>query len=79
MLISFILLTGYWLLCFWLGDPSDPYSMKGFFGNEVDQAILGTPHLYRGEGVPFDPVDRSRKLDILRRAERYLFRYILHQ
>ena len=55
MLISFILLTGYWLLCFWLGDPSDPYSMKGFFGNAVDQAILGTPHLYRGEGVPFDP------------------------
>ena len=55
MLISFIILTGYWFLCFWLGDPNDPYSMNGFFGNDVDRAVLGTAHLYRGEGVPFDP------------------------
>jgi len=54
-LLSFILLAGYWLITYWLGDPADPYSMKGYFGNAVDQAVLGTPHLYRGEGVPFDP------------------------
>jgi len=55
MLISFVLLGLYWFLCLWFGNPADPFSMKGFFGNAVDTAILGTPHLYRGEGVPFDP------------------------
>lgn len=54
-LISFILLTGYWLAAYWLGAPEDPYSLQGYFGNDIDKAILGTPHLYRGEGVPFDP------------------------
>jgi predicted acyltransferase len=54
-LVSFILLTTYWLAAYWLGAPEDPYSLQGYFGNDVDKAILGTPHLYRGEGVPFDP------------------------
>ena len=54
-IVSFILLTLYWFLCLWLGNPADPFSMNGYFGNAVDKAILGTPHLYRGEGVPFDP------------------------
>ena len=52
---SMILLFGYWGLCFWLGDPSDPYSLKGFFGLGVDKAILGVAHMYKGEGLPFDP------------------------
>ena len=55
MLVSFLILAGYWFLCLWLGNPNDPYSMNGFFGNKVDNAVLGTAHLYRGEGVPFDP------------------------
>jgi predicted acyltransferase len=55
LLISFFFLGLYWFLCLWFGNPADPFSMKGYFGNAVDQAILGTPHLYRGEGVPFDP------------------------
>jgi len=55
IIVSFILLTGYWLLCLWFGLPPDPFSMKGYFGNEVDQAVLGTSHLYRGEGVAFEP------------------------
>ena len=52
---SFFLLLIYWLLCIWLGNPADPFSLNGYFGNAVDKAILGTPHLYRGEGIPFDP------------------------
>jgi len=55
LIASFIILTGYWLLSFCLGNPPDPYTMNAFFGNAVDQAVFGTPHLYRGEGVPFDP------------------------
>lgn len=53
--ISGILLLGYWFLCRWLGAPPDPYSLSGYFGLPIDKAILGIPHMYKGEGVPFDP------------------------
>ena len=53
--MAFLLLTGYWMLCLFLGDPLDPFSLSGYFGNSIDRAILGVPHLYKGEGVPFDP------------------------
>lgn len=54
-LAACIILLGYWALCFTLGNPADPYSLQGYFGNSVDQQLLGIPHLYKGEGVPFDP------------------------
>jgi predicted acyltransferase len=54
-LLGLILLLLYWALCFLLGNPNDPYSMTGWFGNQVDKAILHIPHMYKGEGVPFDP------------------------
>jgi predicted acyltransferase len=50
-----VLLLLYWVLCFTLGDKADPYSMTGWFGNNVDKAILGEAHMYHGEGIPFDP------------------------
>lgn len=49
------LLLGYWAACVALGTPGDPYSLEGFFGTHWDRALLGANHLYRGEGVPFDP------------------------
>ncbi|MET0393062.1 MAG: heparan-alpha-glucosaminide N-acetyltransferase domain-containing protein [Chitinophagaceae bacterium] len=49
-----VLLLLYWLLCY-AGNPADPYSLEGWFGTAIDKAILGVPHLYKGEGVPFDP------------------------
>lgn len=52
--VSAILLLGYWLLCVVFGG-SDPYSLEGWFGTAVDKDVLGVAHLYRGEGVPFDP------------------------
>jgi predicted acyltransferase len=55
LLISAVLLVAYNLLCFYLGRPGDPYSLPGYFGTAVDKAILGVNHLYRGEGIPFDP------------------------
>ena len=54
-LISAFLLLAYWALCLTLGKPGDPYSLEGFFGNGIDKALLGIPHMYKGEGVPFDP------------------------
>ncbi len=53
--VGLILLLLYWTLCFVLGDKSDPYSMTGWFGNDVDKAVLHLPHMYKGEGIPFDP------------------------
>ncbi|MBP6286090.1 MAG: DUF1624 domain-containing protein [Ferruginibacter sp.] len=50
---AFILL-GYWFLCI-AGNPADPFSLHGWFGTNVDKAILGEKHMYRGEGIPFDP------------------------
>lgn len=49
-----VLLLGYWGLCIWL-QPSDSFSLYGWFGNAIDKKILGINHLYKGEGVPFDP------------------------
>jgi len=52
--IGFFLLVFYWLLCFFLGG-SDPYSLQGFFGTAVDVKLFGAAHLYRENGMPFDP------------------------
>lgn len=48
------LLLLYWLLCY-VGNPSDPYSLDGWFGTAIDKQILGEAHMYHGEGVAFDP------------------------
>lgn len=53
--VGFLLLVLYWLLCYIYGDKNDPFSMSGWFGNDVDKAILHLPHMYKGEGIPFDP------------------------
>ncbi|MES1159525.1 MAG: DUF5009 domain-containing protein, partial [Bacteroidota bacterium] len=49
------ILLGYWALCLVLGTPGDAFSLQGYFGTDIDKAVLGVAHLYRGEGVPFDP------------------------
>jgi len=52
--VGLILLLLYWLLCY-VGNPTDPYSLEGWFGTDIDKKILGVAHMYKGEGVPFDP------------------------
>jgi predicted acyltransferase len=53
-LFGLILLLAYWALCV-AGNPSDPYSLTGWFGTKIDLPILGESHIYKGEGIPFDP------------------------
>lgn len=53
--ISGILLLLYWFITLWLGTPGDPFSLEGYFGTGIDKAVLGEAHMYKGEGVPFDP------------------------
>ncbi len=55
LFLSAIILLVYWLLCWWLGRSGDPYSLPGYFGTAIDLNILGVTHVYKGEGVPFDP------------------------
>ena len=49
-----ILLLLYWILCY-VGNPADPYSLQGWFGTGIDKKILHIPHMYKGEGIAFDP------------------------
>ena len=51
---AMLLLLGYWALCL-LGNPADPYSLNGWFGTDIDKAVLGSVHMYKGEGIAFDP------------------------
>ncbi len=55
LFIGMMMLVIYWVLNILLGAPGHPYSLSGYFGNPIDQAILGVTHIYKGEGVPFDP------------------------
>lgn len=58
-LVGLIILLLYWLLCI-AGNPADPYSLTGWFGTNVDMAILHDAHMYHGEKLnnlpyAFDP------------------------
>jgi len=48
------LLLAYWILCL-IGNTSDPFSLTGWFGTSIDKSVLGVSHMYKGEGIPFDP------------------------
>jgi len=53
-LVGLILLLVYWVLCY-VANPADPYSLHGWFGTGIDKAILSETHMYKGEGIAFDP------------------------
>ena len=52
--IGACILLLYWMLCL-VGNPSDPYSIHGWFGTAIDIQAFGEAHIYHGEGIPFDP------------------------
>lgn len=52
--ISAFILLAYWFVCIAV-NPSDPYSIHGWFGTNADIKILGEKHMYHGEGIAFDP------------------------
>ena len=55
LFVGLVLLLLYWFMMVALGNPTDPFSMTGYFGNAIDKAILTEPHMYHGEGIAFDP------------------------
>lgn len=52
LIISVVLLLGYWLV---LQLSADPYSLEHNIVRQVDLAVLGAGHLWQGKGIPFDP------------------------
>lgn len=52
--VGMFILLFYWFLCV-AANPTDPFSLSGWFGTNVDKTILGEKHMYHGEGVAFDP------------------------
>lgn len=54
LMAGIFILLAYWLLTL-AANPADPYSLHGWFGTAIDKALLGEKHLYRGEGIAFDP------------------------
>ncbi|WP_039914760.1 acyltransferase family protein [Cellvibrio mixtus] len=52
VVISAILLVGYWGL---LNLVADPYSLEHSIVRQVDLSVLGASHLWQGKGMPFDP------------------------
>jgi predicted acyltransferase len=61
VIISVLLLFGYWFLLLIFGDHSQPYGMLTNAGEYLDKFLLGDNHLYHGEhdklgnGIAFDP------------------------
>jgi len=52
--ISSLILLFYWFACLFFGG-TDPYSLANWFGTAIDFHVLGEAHMYKGEGVAFDP------------------------
>jgi predicted acyltransferase len=79
LVVSFILLLAYWVICLY-GNPADPYSLAGWFGTHWDISVLGKAHIYKGEGVPFDPEGLASTLPaIIQVVFGYLVGYYIQQ
>lgn len=53
-IVTAVLLLLYWALLAFFGG-ADPYSLEGNFVLKIDKLILGTNHMYKGFGIPFEP------------------------
>ena len=55
IIITAIILVAYWFILLGFGDASAPLSLWGNAVLKLDTWLIGTKHIYLGEGVPFDP------------------------
>ena len=55
IVISILLLVGYWVLLLVFGDRQQPFSLLGNASLYLDKFLMSDGHLYHGEGIPFDP------------------------
>jgi predicted acyltransferase len=76
--IACIILLGYWFLCI-AGNPSDPYSLTGWFGTNIDKSILGEGHMYHGESLNGFPIafDPEGFMSLLGAVVQVIFGYLV--
>ncbi|MDB5263766.1 MAG: hypothetical protein JWQ14_3049, partial [Adhaeribacter sp.] len=55
LVISVIGLFLYWAILLLFGEPGAELTLQGNAVLKLDTWLIGAEHLYRGEGVPFDP------------------------
>ena len=55
IIFSVTLLFLYWLLLYNLGEPGMQYSVTGNAVRRIDLSVLGEQHMYREQGIVFDP------------------------
>jgi len=55
VVLSILLLVGYWIILLIFGDPADPLSITGNAGIFLDKFIIGEHHMYHGERIAFEP------------------------
>jgi predicted acyltransferase len=74
--VASLLLFAYWGMCFSLGNGENMYSLQGFFGTKIDLNILGLQHVYKGEGIAFDPEGLSSTMAAIAQV---IFGYLVGQ
>ena len=55
VIVSVILLIGYWIILLLFGNHAQPLSMSGNAELYLDKFLMGNDHMYHGERIPFDP------------------------
>jgi len=55
LIITCIILVGYWIIMYGFGDAADPYSIAGNAGTKLDLFLMNPAHHYHGEGFAFEP------------------------
>lgn len=55
LLLSALLLITYWGLLHYFGSPGTPYTIEGNAVRRLDLLVLGAPHMYKENGIAFDP------------------------
>ena len=55
LIISGIILFGYWILLYVFGDAGQELTLTGNATIKLDSWLMGESHMYHGEGIAFDP------------------------
>ena len=55
LILSVVFLLVYWLILLLFAGSSDPYDMLTNAGSRLDMLLVGSNHMYHGEGVAFEP------------------------
>ena len=55
LIISAIILLGYWAILYLFGEPGAQLEMASNAASKFDLSILGFGHIYKRDSIPFDP------------------------